>query len=230
MKCLLLALLFFSLAVTVSAQGLTDCQHPCERTRTVSYGAFIGVKIADMPAGNHVLVLEVLPRTAAEAFGIRSGDILTHLNEAELNNTAHLLREVAQRQPGDEVRLVLERAGRRMDYAFPLGAQFSKTITETVCCDSTDEPGPPDFVFSLDAAQEKLTLQSTAMAHGEVQVDIVNEQGVQLKSQHAKGNGRPFRIQLDIHDLPRDAYMLRVQVGKHRFVKRFTKETGRRGW
>lgn len=229
MKCLLLALLFFSLSGSVSAQGLTDCQHPCERTRTVSYGAFIGVKIADISPGNHVLVMEVLPRTAAEAFGIRSGDILTHLNEVELSNTAHLLREVAQRQPGDEVRLLLEREGRRMDYAFPLGAQFSKTITETVCCDSTDEPGPPDFVFSLDAAQEKLTLQSAAEPKGDVQVDIVNEQGVVLKSQHAKGNGRSLRMQLDIHDLPRNAYMLRVKVGKHRFVKRFTKETGRGG-
>lgn len=226
MKFLLLALLFFSLAGFVSAQGLTDCQHPCERTRTVSYGPFIGVKIADIPAGNHVLVMEVLPRTAAEAFGIRSGDILTHLNEVELNNTAHLLREVAQRQPGDEVRLLLERGGRRMDYAFPLGAQFSKTITETVCCDSTDEPGLTDLALSVDAAQEKLTLQSAAEAKGDVRADIVNEQGVLLKSQHAKGTGRPFSMQLDIHDLPQGSYMLSVLVGRQRYVKRFAKGAG----
>lgn len=203
------------------AQQLTDCRNPCERTRTIRYGAFIGVRIVDSSFARQVHVVEVIPQSAAQTFGVRMGDIITHLNGIELLSTAQLLSEVAKWQPGDEVSLHLLRNGKVIELSFPLGAQFSKTITEMVCCDEDPETGTFDFSLSMSPAQERLMIHSATILKEPVQVDLLNEQGLVLASERRAGSGEKFQMSLETGHLPRGSYMIRIRLGTQRYVKRF---------
>jgi hypothetical protein len=209
---------------SIQAQSIKDCKHPCEKTRVVKYGAFIGVKISDIPGANHVFVLDVLPNTAAFAFGLQPMDIITHLDDVEMRNTVHLLSEVAKKQPGEEVKVNIQRGGRTMTYEFPLGAQFTKTITETVCCDDTIEPKQVDILLSPIPAKDVLSISINEHIADEVQLSLMNSNGNTILSEIRKGNPGHFQTQLDIHHLRSGSYILKIKIGEQHYVKRFEKE------
>lgn len=220
MKCLVLAFLFFSLSVSLSAQSLKDCKKTCERTRVVPYGAFIGVQIADIPGSKHVLVTQVIHGTAAQAIGIRAGDTLFYLDGLELENTAHLLRQVSVRQPGDEITLVLHRNGEQKEYLFPLGARFSRMVTEVVCCDEEEEASI-NFSLSLDQKQQKLRVLTDEVAGGELRMDIINERGQLVQSKMASMGKGAFSAEVDVRPLPSGTYFVKLVYASQQYIRRF---------
>jgi len=207
----------------VHAQSLTDCRNPCEKTRTIRYGAFIGVRIVDSLARGQVYVVEVIPMSAAHQFGVKTGDRLTHLNGVELHSTAQLLNEVARWQPGDDVTLNILRGRQAMELNFPLGAQFSKTITEMVCCDEDSQTALLDFSLSLNPQQDRLTIRCADPLKEVVQVDLLNERGVVCQSERRAGSANVFQMMLQTGTLPQGSYILRIKVGQQQYVKRFVK-------
>lgn len=220
----LLIFFYFFVPYRVNSQSLKDCKHPCEKTKVVKYGAFIGVKISDVPGSKHVFVMDVLPNTAAFAFGIKPMDIITHINEVEMQNTVHLLSEIAKKQPGQEVKVNIQRGGRSMNYEFPLGAQYTKTIKETVCCDDTIASTTIDILLSPIPARDVLTIHMNEHIPDEVKFYILNTNGDVLLSESRKGNIGNFQTQLYIHSLASGSYLLKINIGDQQYVKRFGKE------
>ena len=208
----------------MQAQTLKDCKHPCEKTKVIKYGAFIGVKISDIPGSKYVFVLEVLPNTAAFAFGIKPMDIITHINEVEMQNTVHLLSEVAKKQPGQEVKVRVNRGGRLIGYEFPLGAQFSKTVTELVCCDDSLEANNLEISLSPIPARDILTITMNEHISTDVELFILDRNDELLFSETRKSNSGKFHSQLDIRTLKPGSYLLKIVIANQTYVKRFGKE------
>jgi len=68
-----------------------------------------------------VRVQEVVPGSAAEAAGLRSGDVLHSIDGVELRRTSTLLETLAGMAPGTRVALELERDGERSTVEVELG-------------------------------------------------------------------------------------------------------------
>lgn len=226
MKKLILFFLgfMFILPIALQAQFLQDCKHPCEKTKVVKYGAFIGVKISDIPSSKYVFVMDVLPNTAAYVFGIKPMDIITHINEIEMQNTIHLLSEVAKKQPGQDVNVTIQRGGRRMNFEFPLGAQFTKLVTEMVCCDDTIASNTIDILLSPIPARDILNISINEHISDDVKFCIVNSNGDLLLSEARKVNSGNLQSKLDIRSLKPGSYLLKIKIGDQQYVKRFGKE------
>jgi len=216
---LLFCLLFTNLT---KAQTLKDCKHPCEKTRTVKYGAFIGVKIADILNAKYVLVQDVVPNTAAFTFGIHANDVITHINGIEMQHTAHLLSEIAKLQPGQEVQVNILRQGTNIEFNFPLGAQFSKTISVIECCDSLHRDDELTISVSPNPCKEYVIVQSNVHLNGDIIIEIMDNQGVLISESKTKGNEGDFVYELDIRLLKKGQYFLKLKVGTNQYIKRFS--------
>ena len=100
---------------------------------------FLGVNIQDVtpalagefglkePVG--ALVAEVTPRSPAEKAGIRSGDVITRIDDQEIRDSRHLKLTVGQLAPDHEVKVSVLRDGK------------SKTL-DVVLKELPDNPGP----------------------------------------------------------------------------------------
>jgi membrane-associated protease RseP (regulator of RpoE activity) len=210
-------------ALSMQAQVLKDCQHPCEKTRTIKYGAFIGVKISDIPNSKYVQVIEIIPNSAAYTFGIKINDTISHINDIEMKNTIHLLSEIAKQQPGNEVSVSIKRASSNLEFNFPLGAQFSKTITEIECCDTMQIIDDIDIALSPNSVSDYLLLQSSKHIDGEIIIDITDNKGTKIHTEKSIGNTGAFFLKLDTRNFKKGNYFLKMDVGKSQYVKRFTK-------
>ena len=219
-----LSLLFcFLFTNTLKAQTLKDCEHPCEKTKVVKYGAFIGVKIADILNAKYVLVQDVVPNTAAFTFGIQANDVITHINGIEMQHTAHLLSEIAKLQPGQEVQVNILRQGTSIEFNFPLGAQFSKTISVIECCDLLHRDDDLTIAVSPNPCKEYVIVQSNVHLNGDILIEIIDNQGVLISESKTKGNKGNFVFQLDTRTLNKGQYFLKFKVGTNQYIKRFSK-------
>jgi membrane-associated protease RseP (regulator of RpoE activity) len=217
---LLFCLLFTNLT---KAQTLKDCEHPCEKNKVVKYGAFIGVKIADILNAKYVLVQDVVPNTAAFTFGIQANDVITDINGIEMQHTAHLLSEIAKLQPGQEVQINILRQGASMEFNFPLGAQFSKTISVIECCDSLHRDDELTIAVSPDPCKDHVTVQSSVHFNGDIIIEIIDNQGVLISESKTKGNEGDLVFEIDTRLLKKGQYFLKLKVGTNQYIKRFSK-------
>jgi putative serine protease PepD len=69
---------------------------------------WLGVDVASSPYGG-VLVVRVLPRSPAQAAGIKPGDVITQIDTEPIVAPAILTAAISGLQPGDRVDVQLER-------------------------------------------------------------------------------------------------------------------------
>lgn len=93
----------------------------------------LGVQIDDVPpkdaellglkSARGVVVEQVMPDTAAEAAGIKAGDVIVNLNEREIASTRDLMARVANTPAGTEVEIGIVRDGKRRTLEAVIGSQ-----------------------------------------------------------------------------------------------------------
>lgn len=89
--------------------------------------AYLGVRIAEQESGEIVLADVVAGSPAARA-GLRSGDVVVEVGGNEVDDVNDVGTAVAERRPGEELSLTVERGGERETYSAkltgrPLSAQ-----------------------------------------------------------------------------------------------------------
>ena len=99
-----------------------------ERRRIERDSPVIGVSIDGTPSG--VIVRQVMPGSGAEAAGIEEGDIVTTINNVIVNTPDDLMRVVGRSEPGDNVRLKIQRDGGSISIAPKLGRKTSLGMAE----------------------------------------------------------------------------------------------------
>ncbi len=99
--------------------------------------AYLGVEIREMTAeladeiGQKDIKGVYIARTvegggAAEA-GIKEGDVLTKINQYDINSLSQLLESVGQHRPGDKINVVVSRKGRNLELLVQLKNQDGNT-------------------------------------------------------------------------------------------------------
>ena len=75
--------------------------------------AFLGVQFAREPGP--VRLESVLPDTPAAAAGLQSDDVIAAIDQVSVADTQTFRRRLAERRPGDRVRLQVQRAGQQIE-------------------------------------------------------------------------------------------------------------------
>lgn len=99
-----------------------------------SYGTvqrgYLGVQIQDVDAGLSskeglsvtagAFVADYLPNSAAEAAGIKKGDVIVQVDDVVVNSTPQLMESVSRKRPGEVVEVVVDRKGKREKFQVTL--------------------------------------------------------------------------------------------------------------
>ncbi len=95
--------------------------------------AYIGVSIRDIDSNfakdknikelGGVYVADVTDNGAAKSAGIKTGDIITHINSVSVNNTGELTEQISRYRPGDKIKVSIKRSGSVKDYEIVLKNQ-----------------------------------------------------------------------------------------------------------
>lgn len=92
-------------------------------TSLPAQNSFLGVYPAASPGGEGVLITGIVAGSAAEAAGLKTGDILLSIEGHELGSTHGLHAALARHQPQDEVMVSCLREGRTRTVQVTLGAR-----------------------------------------------------------------------------------------------------------
>lgn len=107
----------------------------------IAYGsvqrAYLGVSIRDITADaaeeyelgtlQGALVADIIPNGAAKLAGIRSGDVLTHVNGASIGSASELQEQVARYKPGDQITVTLLRGKQQLKKVLTLRNEAGST-------------------------------------------------------------------------------------------------------
>lgn len=94
-----------------------------------------------------VLVNDVLKDTPAEAAGLRAGDLIVSIDGRPIVETRALQRLVGATPPGQDVRVVVVREGRRREMAIRVGTMPDDAVADRVAAEFgffVREPGPEE--------------------------------------------------------------------------------------
>lgn len=107
----------FAVPVAIVEKVVNDLKNYGEVQR-----GFIGINILNVTPelaketgferNEGVYVADLTPNGAAEEAGIKKGDIITHIDGAEMNNVARLQETIGRKNPGDEVSVKVWRKGK----------------------------------------------------------------------------------------------------------------------
>ncbi|MGL4768159.1 MAG: S1C family serine protease [Formosimonas sp.] len=75
----------------------------------------------NLPSVEGVIIANVRPDGPASKAGIQVGDILTHINDMAIKDTAHMLSEVAKLKPTSTAQLKILRSGQTLDLSIVIG-------------------------------------------------------------------------------------------------------------
>lgn len=87
--------------------------------RLAQTGAYLGVTLEQSAAG--VTIADVAADSPAEQAGLEAGDIITAVNDDEVQQVADVVNAVRAAQPGDTLALTVERGGEVLDIEATLG-------------------------------------------------------------------------------------------------------------
>ncbi len=122
----------FAVPVGIAKKVVVDLKEFGEVQR-----AFIGVQIRGVNADlakqleldevEGVYVDAVTVKGGADAAGVEKGDVILSIDEIEVNTNSELIEQVSQHRPGDKVKLVVKRDGKRKQFTVILRNSYGST-------------------------------------------------------------------------------------------------------
>jgi len=96
--------------------------------------------------GEGILVEDVVDGSPAKKAGIKPGDIITGIDDDEVEDEANFRSIIRSHEPGDEVTVHIVRDGKKQDISFKLGKRNASSVhlkipTMTWIHNADDEPG-----------------------------------------------------------------------------------------
>lgn len=126
-------------------------------------------------------IAEVVTDGAAEAAGIKSGDVLTHIGGKAMNTTADVQETIAKLRPNDKVKVTVKRDGSVKEYDVTLRNRAGKT--ELVKKDDANLVEELGATFREVSDKQKKELR----IRGGIQVVSLKEGGLLSKSRVQRG-------------------------------------------
>lgn len=126
-------------------------------------------------------IAEVVPDGAAEAAGIKAGDVLTHIGGKAMNTTADVQETIAKLRPNDRIKVTVKRNGSVKEYDVTLRNRAGKT--ELVKKDDVNLVEELGATFREVSDKQKKELR----IRGGIQVVSLKEGGLLAKSRVQRG-------------------------------------------
>lgn len=104
---------------------------------------FLGVTTEDAEHG--VKIVEIVPKSAAEKAGLKEGDIITKINDEDIDNPEKLSDVVASFKPKEEVTVNYIRNGKKNSSKAILGEHKDKKSFAYVMPDMPERPEQPEM-------------------------------------------------------------------------------------
>lgn len=117
---------------------------------------FLGVDGDDVENEGGVRITQVVKGSSAEEMGIQEGDVITAFNGTRVIEFEELAEMIGDLEPGDAVRIDVERNGSERSIEGVLGQQESMTWTTPDVPAAPDAPTPPSpFVYGIPAPEQR---------------------------------------------------------------------------
>lgn len=117
---------------------------------------FLGVDGDDVENEGGVRITQVVKGSSAEEMGIQEGDVITAFNGTRVIGFEELAEMIGDLEPGDAVRIDVERNGSERSIEGVLGQQESMTWTTPDVPAAPDAPTPPSpFVYGIPAPEQR---------------------------------------------------------------------------
>lgn len=128
-----------------------------------------------------IIVMEVVEDGAAEAAGIKKGDIITHIGSQPMNSTSDVQETIARLRPNDKINVSIKRAGQVKQIEVTLRNRAGKTdIVNKTDVDLTAELGAK-FREITDKQKKELRIRSG------IQVVELSSDGLLARSRVQRG-------------------------------------------
>src|SRR3989304_6054249 len=110
-KSSILLLLVLSLFTVTSALQSNTTDYKLQQTAHCNLlePGFLGITYEQNTEGKGVIVLEVLPNTPADKYGVKKGDIIEAINDEEINSVEELQKAISGKAVGETVILTIKR-------------------------------------------------------------------------------------------------------------------------
>ena len=108
----------FAISIDPAKQLIDDL-----RNGNVPLHALLGVSTQTEQDGHGVAVVQVTGGSAADDAGLRTGDVITSIDDATIATPDTLATTIAQHQPGDQVQITYERNGKPSTVTVTLGTR-----------------------------------------------------------------------------------------------------------
>ncbi len=164
--------------------------------------ARLGVLVNDQEQG--VNVVEVFSAGAAEAAGIREGDLIYEIEDTDIPDAKTLIQVIGTHQPGDQIQVGILRDGVRQHVSVTLSAQDRMGCCPPGCCQGRQKGESSDDrteVESLEfGSQSQATLELKDLhifpnpTRGEVQVAFRTETQAPVQVRILYASGRAFQV------------------------------------
>jgi S1-C subfamily serine protease len=119
---------------------VTLAPHP--EARKVVKKAYLGITLGASDRG--VLVSEVVPGSPAEKAGLKAGDLILAAGDRKLDGGEALLQVLADRKPGSQMKIQVERDGWRKGLEVTLGAREEEISRPAGKVKEVEKPVEPD--------------------------------------------------------------------------------------
>lgn len=107
-----------------------------------------------------VFVAEVIEDGAAQKAGIKKGDVILKINDAEVNSSSRLQEEIGKSRPGDKVKVTLRRKSSTLDLYVVLLSESGKTAIESAAPQTTAELMGVEFENATREERQALGLKN----------------------------------------------------------------------
>jgi len=110
-------------------------------------------------------------KTAAEAAGIKEGDVIVKLDDHDIRSSTALIEYIGRKRPGDKVVAVVDRNGKKM--TFPITLRNKAGNEDAVKKEITKEVSTASLGLNLEDLNSK-ELQQLDLDHGVKVADLAN--------------------------------------------------------
>lgn len=152
--------------------------------------------------GEGVYVMDVTRDGAAEAAGIKKGDIITRVNGVAVTSGPEMVGQIATYRPGDKVQITYKRGGK--EYSIPVVLRNSTGTTDMIKTSALDKLGADLQTINKDLAKE-------LGVNGGVEIRSINSKGllsrVRIQEGYViiKANGKEVKNTEDLRKILENA-------------------------
>jgi len=210
---------------------------PCQKLANLNATTFLGVYINT--ESGIAKITDIIENTAAAKSKLKSGDIITNINNNQIANYEQLVSVLKQYKPGQIVKIYFERKGKREKASIRLGSLADRDPDYTQkledCCaaeakNSKEEPLSPgpdkaEIIVELfpNPASQIINVNFNMLSDDPLTISINNIEGKELIRLDINAINGQYSEQINVEELPKGIYLLTIKQGNNLVSRQFSK-------